>query len=126
MRGERSIRSVIKLNKDPKIRKARKGIIKYEMTSAIHIPSIKEELKQKTQVTAQRERQFDKRNKFYRHNKIFQTDAKKFYREIEKNQIMVKETPPKDSIEKFWKGILGEKKACNMSARWIGNMEKEK
>ena len=121
-----SILNEIKLNKDPKIRKARKRIIKYEMTSAIHNPSIKEELKQKTQVKAQRERQFDKRNKFYRHNKIFQTDTKNLYREIGKNQIMIKETPPKDSTEKFWKGILGEKKACNMSARWIGNMEKEK
>ena len=31
---------------------------------------------------------------------------------------------PKGSIENFWKGIWGEKKACNMSASWIGNMEK--
>ena len=37
---------------------------------------------------------------------------------------MVKETPTKDSIEKFWKGILGEKKACNMSESWLGNLEK--
>ena len=37
---------------------------------------------------------------------------------------MVKETPPKDSRENFWKEIWGEKKACNMSANWIGNMEK--
>ena len=51
-------------------------------------------------------------------------DAKKFHRKIGKNQVMVKETPPKDSIEKLWKGIWGEKKACNMSASWIGNMEK--
>ena len=38
---------------------------------------------------------------------------------------MVKETAPKDSIEKFWKRIWEQKKACNMSASWIGNMEKE-
>ena len=57
--------------------------------------------------------------------KIFQTDAKNFYREIEKNQVMVKETPPKDSIEKFWKEIWGEEKTSNMSASWIGNTEKE-
>ena len=57
--------------------------------------------------------------------KIFQTDAKNLYREIEKNQVMVKETPPKDSIEKFWKEIWGEEKTCNMSASWIGNTEKE-
>ena len=37
---------------------------------------------------------------------------------------MVKETQPKDSIKKCWKRIWGEKKACNMSARWIGNVEK--
>ena len=41
------------------------------------------------------------------------------------NQIMVKETPPKGSTEKFWKGIWGEKKACNMSASWIRNSERE-
>ena len=47
------------------------------------------------QVKAQRERRFDKRNKFYGQNMIFQTDAKKFYREIGKKQVMAKETPPK-------------------------------
>ena len=27
-------------------------------------------------------------------------------------------------LENFWKGVWGEKKACNMSTSWIGNMEK--
>ena len=124
MRGEMSILSKIEKNKDPKTRKASKVIKKYKIRNAIDIPSIKEELKQKIQVKAQRERQFDKRNKFYRQKKIFQTDAKKFCREMGKNQVMLKETPPKDSMENFWKGIRGEKKACNMSASWVGNMEK--
>ena len=52
---------------------------------------------------------------------IFQTDASKFYREIGKNQVMVKETPRKDSIEKFGKGIWGEKK----SLRYDGKLERE-
>ena len=124
MRGEISILSEIERNKDPKTRKARNVIRKYKITNVIDIPSIKEKLKQKIQVKAQRERRFDKRNKFYRQNKIFQADAKKFYREIGKNQVMVKETPYKDSIENFWKEILGEKKGCNMSESCIGNMEK--
>ena len=38
------------------------------------------------------ERCFDKRNKFYRQNKIFKTYVKKCYREMGKNQVMVKET----------------------------------
>ena len=62
------------------------------------------------------ERRFDKRSKFDRQNKVFQTDAKKLYREIDPNQVMVKKTPPKNSIEKLCKGIWGEKKTCNMSA----------
>ena len=70
------------------------------------------------------ERRFDKHNKFYKQNKIFQTNAKKLYREIKKNQVMVKKAPPKGSLENFWKGIWVEKKTCNMSASWIGNMEK--
>ena len=87
MRGEMSILSKIERNKDPKTRKARKLIGKYKITNAIDIPNIKEELKQKIQVKARRERRFDKRNKFYRQNKIFQTDAKKFYREIGKTKL---------------------------------------
>ena len=95
MRREISILSKIERNKDPKTRKARNVIRKYKITNVIDIPSIKEELKQKIQVKAQKERRSDKRQK------IFQTDAKKFYREIRKNQVMVKEKPPKDSIENF-------------------------
>ena len=66
MRGEMSILSEIKRNKDPKTRKTRKVIRKYKITSANDIPSTKEELKQQMQVKAQRERQFYKRNIFHR------------------------------------------------------------
>ena len=38
---------------------------------------------------------------------------------------MVKETPPKDNMEKFQKGIWGKEKPYNMSARWIENTEIE-
>ena len=93
-------------------------------TNVIDVSSIKEKLKQKIQLKVQRERRFDKRNTFYRQNKIFQTDAKRFYRAIGKNQVMVKGTPPKDIIERLWKGIWGEKKACSISTSWIQNIEK--
>ena len=124
MKGEMSILHKIERNKDRKTRKARKATRKYKIPNFIDIPSIKEELKQKIPVKPKTERRFDKRNKFYKQNKIFQTDAKKCYREIGKNQVMVKKTSPKDSIEKFCKEIWGDKKACNTSASWIGNMGK--
>ena len=58
--------------------KARKVIRKYKIESNDKIPTIKEELKQKLQVRAQRIRRYVKRNKFYRQNKIFETDTKNF------------------------------------------------
>ena len=82
MKGEMSILSEIERNKDPQTRKARKVIRKYKIRSVNDIPSIKQDLKQKLQVNAQRKIQFDECKKFNRQNKIFQTDAKKFYREI--------------------------------------------
>ena len=51
MRGEMLILGQIEMNKDPKVRKARKVIKKHKITKVIDIPSIKEELKQKIQVT---------------------------------------------------------------------------
>ena len=38
---------------------------------------------------------------FYRQNKIFKTDAKKFYREMGKQPIEIKETPSIKEVEKF-------------------------
>ena len=64
MKGKMLILSEIERNKDSKTRKARKAIRKYKITNAIDIPSIKEEPKQKIQAKTQRERLFDKRNKF--------------------------------------------------------------
>ena len=37
---------------------------------------------------------------------------------------MVKETQPKENMEKFWKEIWGDRKSCNMFASWIANTEK--
>ena len=54
MRGEMSVLSEIERNKDPKTRKARNVIRKYKITNVINILSIKEELKQKIQVKAQK------------------------------------------------------------------------
>ena len=64
MTREMPIFSKLGRNKNLKTRKARKVIRKYKITNAIDIPSIKEELKQKIQVKAQRKRRFDKRYKF--------------------------------------------------------------
>ena len=67
-----------------KLFKPKRIIKKYHLKEEHQISTIKEELKQKLQCKAQKLRRFIKRNNFYRQNKIFEIDAKKFYREIGK------------------------------------------
>ena len=90
-----------KLKKDKEIRsgKARKAIHgKCKLESNDKIPAIKEELRRKFQVKAQGIRRYVKRNKFYRQNKIFETDTNKFYRGIGKSDIKVDEIPSNEQV----------------------------
>ena len=48
---------------------------------------LKETLKQKIQLKAQRMRRYDKRSKFYQQNNTFKMNKKKFYRELGKTQV---------------------------------------
>ena len=62
-------------------------------------------IKQKMQLKAQRMRRYDKRSKFYRQNMIFKTDSKKFYREVGKEKILIRQAPPIENVEKYWKTV---------------------
>ena len=83
----------------------------------------KETLKQKIQVKAQRLRRYDKRNRFYRQNKIFKIDAKTFYREFGKRTINIEEPPVDEEMTKFWNDIWGKEKDFNNEAEWIRREE---
>ncbi|XP_042883074.1 uncharacterized protein LOC122260048 [Penaeus japonicus] len=112
-------------NGKSKSRKSKQVIRKYQIENKEQIPVIKEELKQKLQVKAQRLRQFTKRNDFYRQNNIFETDAKKFHREIGKTTIEVKEIPTEDQVKDFWNNIWGNNAGHNENAKWIEELEEE-
>ena len=82
-----------------------------------------ETLKQKIQVKAQRLRSYDKKIRFYRQNKIFKTDAKKFYREIGKGTINIEEPSVDEEMTKFWNDIWRKEKNVNNEAEWIRREE---
>ena len=92
MRGELSILTELQNGINVKGR----ACITLKKTNKINkdnIIIIKETVKQKMQLKAQRLRRCEKRNKFYRQNLIFKRDAKKFYREIGKETITVDDAP---------------------------------
>ena len=120
LRGELSLLDELYKGNDVKGRRVRKLVRKFKLKDKGCISEAKEILKQKIQVKAQRVRRFEKRTKFYRQNKIFQTDAKRFYREIGKKQIEIKEVPTMQEVEKFWESIWSNPKTHNEDADWIG------
>ena len=124
-RREISLLEELQSDKEIRSKKAIKVLRKYKIEQKDQIPSIREELKQKLQVKAQRLHRFDKRNKFFRQNKIFETDAKKFYREIGKNTISVEEIPSEERVREFWESIWGNVKTHKEDAEWIRKLKDE-
>ena len=85
---------------------------------------VKEIIKQQMQAKAQRIRRFEKRSKFYRQNKTFKEDTKRFYRELGKKSIEVNEPPKIQEVEDFWSKIWENNKTHNSNASWIKEQEK--
>jgi len=108
------------LHNQRKIRQMRK---RYIIKKTDDIPEAKEKLKQQIQAKAQRIRRYEKRSKQFRQNKLFKTDTKKFYRELGKSQVQVKDPPTLLEIEEFWSKIWENGKTYNDTAEWIKHEE---
>ena len=68
-------------------------------------------------------RRYDKRSKFYRQNMIVKTDAKTFYREVGKEKILIRQVPPIENVEKYWKTVWSSDKKFNDNAEWVETIE---
>ncbi|XP_066930549.1 uncharacterized protein [Clytia hemisphaerica] len=123
LRADISILDELVRGVEVKTRRARKLKRALQIKDETSLLCAKENLMQKMQLKAQRMRRFDKRTKFFRQNKVFSTDAKKFYREIGKGKISVEEPPSQEDIEGFWNNIWGKKKSYNREATWIEREE---
>ena len=73
---------------------------KYKLNEE-NIARLKERVKKRMQLKAQRRRKYEKRGKCYQQNLIFKNDGKKFYREIGKEKVTVNETSTINDIEIF-------------------------
>ena len=95
---------------------------KYQLTSE-DILDVKEMIKQKMQLKAQRMRRYDKRSKFCRQNMICKTYAKNYYREVGKEKILIRQAPLIENVEKYWKTVWSRDKKFNDNAEWVETIE---
>ena len=66
-------------------RKFKTILKKHKITADEQLIACKEDLKQAVQAKAQRIRRYTKRSEWYKQNKMFREDSKRFYRELGKN-----------------------------------------
>ena len=89
------------------------------------IPTAKEILKQHIQAKAQRIRRYTKRSNFFKHNKLFREDAKKFYRQLDSKHIVIDKPPNINEVEGFWASIWEQNKKHNEKSTWIKQQEEQ-
>ena len=73
----------------------------YNMKKLDDLTPLKETLKQKIQLKAQRMKRYEKRTKFCRQSNTFKTDKNKFYRKLRNSQVNVEKLPSKEEVETF-------------------------
>ena len=66
--------------------------MKHKITADEQLIACKEDLKQALQAKAQRIRRYTKRSEWYKQNKMFREDSKRFYRELGKKTIRIEKT----------------------------------
>ena len=127
IRGEVAILDELLRGVKLKSRKLNKMKKKYAMKKR---EDLKETLKQKIQLKAQRIRRYEKETSislkfpcFHRQSNTFKFDKKKFFRELGSKQINVEKTPTRDEIEIFWKKIWDTHKEFNENEEWLRNEE---
>ena len=80
-------------------------------------------MKQNIQAKAQRLKRFDKRSRQFRQKKLFETNPKLFYRELENKTLTINDPLSADEVDRFWKSILEDDKHHNEEAGWIKEQE---
>ena len=87
------------------------------------IDNVMEQLRQRIAVFSQRIRRYQKRSNQFSHNRSFETNCKSFYRNIKGDSSDIGETPEKEKVEEFWKGIYEVPTQHNSEAGWIKDSE---
>jgi ribosome-binding protein aMBF1 (putative translation factor) len=78
------------------------------VTNAREVAQLRETLKHKVQVKAQRIRRYENMETQYSQNKMFKEDTKRFYRNLGMKNLKNREPPSMADAETYWKSLWGE------------------
>ena len=100
---------------------------RYKVTSEQReeLNACQEDLKWQLQAKARRLRRYTKRTDQYQQNKTLKEYAKKFYRELGKQNIQTKKPPDPQETKLFWQNIVEQEVEHNENAQWIKEQEQE-
>ena len=127
LKNDKKLKRVVKtLDTTNKIRRKLKTILKkHKITADEQLIACKEDLKQALQAKAKRLRRYTKRSEWYKQNKMFREDSKRFCRELGKKTIQIGKPPDIGEVKKFWQNILKQEVKHNGDAQWIKDQEEE-
>lgn len=85
---------------------------------------VAEEIRQRIKAKASKVKRYQSRVKQFHQNRLFQTDQKRFYEELEgEERVDIK--PDGDEARQFWSDIWGKSKEHNSNAEWLKKLKAE-
>ena len=87
------------------------------------LSTVLEELKQRMIAKSAKMKRYEQRIAQYRQNRLFQSDQKKFYNELNGSKGRTCEVPDAGETRRFWSDIRSTEKQHNKNAEWLKNLK---
>ena len=97
---------------------------KYQMKNK-SIEVLIEELKQRITANAMKLKRYEARTEQFIQNRLFETNQKKLFQRLEKNECSEQAMPDKKEATEFWNGIWNKPVEHNEKADWLKQVEEE-
>ena len=106
--------------KKPQLRETIKK--KYQLKNK-SMDVVMEELKQRIVANSMKLKRYESRNEQYIQNRLFETNQKKLFERLEKNEVTTQEMPDKKETTEFWNGIWSQEGKHKEDAEWLKKVE---
>ena len=89
------------------------------------IVTVIEDLKQRVKANAAKIERYESHDKQYRQNRLFQTNQRKLFEEIEGLERNTDIQPDANESKEFWSNTWSRRAMHNASAEWLQNIKEE-